>query len=87
MTDTEKHYCFRYSSGSTFELLAAPKKPDGSCPDPSAYSGVPNDYVMLLISAEPVPKAGKSVVSPDDAHKEAQARCDLQKLPQAACGL
>jgi len=87
MTDTEKQYCFRYSSGSTYELLVAKRKPDGSCPDPSAYNGVPNDYVMLLISAEPAPKAGKSVVSPDEAHKEAQSRCDNQHLPPAACGL
>jgi hypothetical protein len=87
VTDTEKQYCFRYSSGSTYELLAAKRNGDGSCPSPATFNAVPNDYIMLLISAQPVPKAGKSVLSQDDALKEARSRCALQKLPNAACGI
>jgi hypothetical protein len=87
VTDTERDYCFRYSSGATFELLAAKRNGDGSCPAPNAFSGVSNDYVMLLISAQPVPKAGKSIVTSDVAATEAATRCRLQKLPSSACGL
>jgi hypothetical protein len=87
VTNTDRDYCFRYSSGSTYELLAAKRNGDGSCPGPSAFSGVPNDYVMLLISAQPIPKAGKSVVTPDAAAAEARNRCQLLHLPVSACGL
>ena len=87
VTNTERDYCFRYSSGSTFELLAAKRNADGSCPSPNAFNGVPNDYVMLLISAQPAPKAGKSVVTPEAAADEARSRCRLQRLPLTACGL
>jgi len=87
VTDTERNYCFRYSSGATYELLAAKRKPDGACPAPSEFSGVPNDYVMLLISAQPAPKATRSVVTPEAARNEAQKRCTQQNLPPAACGL
>jgi|SRR6266850_3348250 len=87
VTNTESQFCFRYSSGSTYELLAAKKNGDGTCPSPQFFAGVSNDYVMLLISAQPIPKAGKSVVTPDVALNEARSRCELQKLPAAACGL
>lgn len=86
MTNTDRDFCFRYSSGSTYELLAAKRNSDGNCPAPNAFSGVPNDYVMLLISAQPVPKA-KSVLTSKEALDEATSRCNSQHLSLAACGL
>ncbi len=86
--DTERLYCFRYSSDSTFELLAAKKNPDGTCPSPQAFAGVSNDYVLLLLSAQPTATVGsKSVVTSDEALQEAKDRCKLQKLPTRACGI
>jgi hypothetical protein len=89
VTNTEKLYCFRYSSGSTYELLAAKRADDGSCPAPSSFEGVPNDYVMLLISAQPVKRAGGKAVLPatfEAARKESEARCRNFKVSAAACG-
>jgi hypothetical protein len=87
VTDTDKLYCFRYSSGATYELLAARRKTDGTCPDLQSYSGVPNDYVMMLISAQPTNAGTKSVLTPDEAYRESKNRCKLQKLPDSACGI
>jgi hypothetical protein len=87
VTDTERLYCFRYSSDSTFELLAAKRNNDGSCPSPQAFSAVPNDYVMLLLSAQPISAGTKSVVSPTEARQEAASRCKLQKLAAVSCGI
>jgi hypothetical protein len=53
VTNTEQEYCFRYSSGSTYELLAAKRKAeDGSCPAPSEFQAVKNNYVLMLINAQ-----------------------------------
>ena len=81
-TNTDKLYCFRYSSQSTYELLAAPKV-GGKCPDSEdQYSGVNNDYVMLLISASPAgTKFGES-----DEMAESKKRCQNAGLPLSACG-
>jgi len=87
VTNTQKLYCFRYSSGSTYELLAAKRKADSSCPTPSEYQGVVNDYVMLLISAQPAVKAGKGI-TPERIkalRKESETRCALFKVPITAC--
>jgi hypothetical protein len=89
VTNTEKLYCFRYSSGSTYELLAARRAGDGSCPAPSSFEGVPNDYVMMLISAQPVKKVGGKAVLPATvkaAQEESQARCRNFTVPAGACG-
>jgi hypothetical protein len=87
--NTEQQYCFRYSSGSTYELLAAKRSQDGSCPAPNAFHGVTNDYVMLLISGEPVKKPGKAIPSEtiNKLHAESSKRCKEYKLPAAACGI
>lgn len=90
VTDTDKLYCFRYSSGSTFELLAARRQNDGSCPAPSTFEGVPNDYVMMLVSAQPVPKKGGKAISPDvmkAATDESKTRCGKLHVPLSACGI
>jgi hypothetical protein len=53
VTNTEQEYCFRYSSGSSYELLAAKRKAeDGSCPAPSEFQAVKNNYVLMLINAQ-----------------------------------
>ena len=88
MTNTDRDYCFRYSSESTFELLAAKRNTDGSCPAAAAFNGVMNDYVMLLISAEAVSRPGKSV-APDvvsQSKRESASRCANFRLPATACG-
>ena len=90
VTDTEKNYCFRYSSGATYELLAGKRNNDGSCPAAKDYSGVPNDYVMLLISAQPSKTAPKSIAINalvDSANTESVQRCGNFGLPTAACGI
>lgn len=90
VTNTQQQYCFRYSSGSTYELLAAKRNDDGSCPSPDKFQGVMNDYVMLLISAQPANKPGKSVAPDllDKFKQESSKRCDSQhfNLPPTACG-
>jgi hypothetical protein len=89
MTNTERDYCFRYSSGSTFELLAAKRNVDGSCPAAvNAYSAVMNDYVMLLVSAQPVARPVRAVAQPivERLRKESAQRCTNFGLPKSACG-
>lgn len=51
-SDLHKHYCFRYSSQETYELQYA-TKPANGCKNiaDSEWNEVPNDYVMLLVSA------------------------------------
>src|SRR5262249_27858682 len=89
MTNTQQQYCFSYSSQSTYELLAAKRNPDGSCPAPPAFRGVSNDYVMLLISADTVAKPGKGGSFASAAGKtrsESADRCRRFKLDAPACG-
>ena len=90
-TDTDSQYCFRYSSGSTYELLAAKRDGSGNCPAPSTFTGVNNDYVMLLISAQPTSAAqhtkGIKQKTIDQAVKESKARCNSIGLPGSACGI
>jgi len=84
MTDTEKKYCFSYSSENTFEVTAAPRKSDGSCPDASQFTGINNDYVMLLLSASEV----STKLGPDqEGFKEGRKRCTQLHLPISACGV
>ena len=84
ITNTEKNYCFSYSSINTYELLAGARKPNGTCPDSNKYSGVANDYVMFLISAQP---AKSDTLSVSGASSESKNRCRSAKLPLTACGV
>lgn len=89
-TNTDEQYCFRYSSNSTFELLAARRLAGGLCPPPTAFSGVNNDYVMLLVSAQLAPSKSKGLAMSDAVKKaidESRKRCDDAKLPHKACGV
>jgi hypothetical protein len=89
LTNTERDYCFRYSSGSTFELLAARRNGDGSCPAPvNAYAAVMNDYVMLLVSSQPVARPVRAVAPAivSQFQKESALRCRNLGLPSSACG-
>lgn len=84
-TNTNQLYCFRYSSESTYELLAA-KKSGGVCPkDSNAYTGVNNDYVMFLLSASPTAKGTGPELLPQVI--ESKTRCENAKLPADACGV
>ena len=89
MTNTERDYCFRYSSGATFELLAGKRGADGSCPAPVAFSAVMNDYVMLIVSAQPVETAGRGIFTEeefDQIKKESSQRCSDLGLDKSICG-
>jgi hypothetical protein len=86
VADTDQLYCFKYSSVSTYELLAA-KKIGGLCPtDNSAYRGVNNDYVMFIMSASP--SAAGFVVQPEQQSiiAESRLRCKAMGLEAKACG-
>jgi hypothetical protein len=88
-TNTERDYCFRYSSDNTYELLAARRGAEGSCPAAPAFSAVMNDYVMLLLSAESSGKAGKGAPPPlgiEPVRSESARRCAELGLDKSACG-
>jgi hypothetical protein len=87
MTDTEKQYCFSYTSKNTYEATAAPRKPDGTCPDLAQYSGINNDYVMLLLSANIAQSAHLGASRGGQYAKEARDRCDKFKVSRFACGV
>lgn len=85
LSNTERDYCFRYSSSSTYELLAAQRMPSGNCPTgTSAYAGVNNDYVMLLINATPIGRSGRAANDP--VLTESARRCKALGLDSALCG-
>jgi hypothetical protein len=89
VTNTERDYCFRYSSGSTFELLAARRNGDGSCPGAvNAYSAVMNDYVMLLMNSQPVARPERAIAPEviSQFKRESELRCKNAGLPPSACG-
>lgn len=90
VTNTERLYCFSYSSNATYELLAAPRRADGTCPPPGQFHGVANDYVMLLISAQPAERGGTKAVPSETVkalQRESGDRCRNFGLPNKACGL
>jgi hypothetical protein len=88
ISNTEAQYCFRYSSSSAFELLAAKRNADGSCPAPQSFTGVSNDYVMLLLSAQPVSSNSKAAIKMKKPEAiESRDRCRDSHLPMSACGL
>jgi len=85
--DTDRQYCFKYSSTNTYELLAA-QRVGGSCPsDAGAYSGVLNDYIMFFISANPNANGFSIQSQKQEALAESRRRCNSAKLEPQACGL
>jgi len=81
-----QQYCFSYSAVNTYELLAAKRNANGTCPSANTFTGVPNDYVMLLVSAQTVPKSGKGPAVINQFKAESADRCMKFHLPRAACG-
>lgn len=92
-----KKYCWRYLSTNTYEVQYA-LKPESGCDKlaDSAFNEVPNDYVMIVVSAAAIAKP------PDDPGHEytKQARperlddlqesmklCGAMKLPPILCGV
>jgi hypothetical protein len=61
VTNVDSQYCISYSSEQTFEAIYAPRNADKSCPK-QGYKGVPNDYLMFLLSADPAKVETKTVV-------------------------
>jgi hypothetical protein len=86
-TNTEQLYCFSYSSGSSYEILAA-KKVNGVCPtNPAAYQGVNNDYTLFLMSAGPNRSDLKLNSFGRKAINESIKRCKLFGISEDACGI
>jgi hypothetical protein len=87
VTDTDQLYCFKYSSASTYELLAA-RKTGGQCPAlESAYRAVNNDYVMFLISAHTSSVGFVTQTDQQQEIEESRRRCAAFGLEPQACGV
>ena len=87
VVDTDRLFCFRYSSTSTYELLAA-KKTVGRCPaDDSGYQAVNNDYVMLLISAHTGGSGFVTQAEQEQQIEESRRRCKAFGLEPQSCGV
>jgi hypothetical protein len=85
ITNTEKDYCFKYSSANTYELLAAKRREPGKCPTDADYKAVYNDYVMFILSAN---TSGKAILDKDKSHiNESSQRCKALKLDAKFCGI
>jgi hypothetical protein len=84
VANTEALYCLSYTSGETYEITAAKRNADGSCPVASAYKAITNDNIFFLMSASPEKAIGKPSVEEQD---ESRRRCEYYKLPPAACGV
>jgi len=85
--DADKNYCFSYSSGSVFGLTAVEMPSNHVCPtDPTAYSEVPNDYVLFILNAETVkPPGAAPLLRAQKQHQESLKRCDFYKIPREKC--
>jgi hypothetical protein len=97
ITDLNAKYCFRYSTSETYELqYAAKSNIDCGAISEGQWAEVPNDYVMLLVSAAPTIKP----VSPDLKDRarpgpperlfellESKKLCDAMKVPASFCGV
>jgi hypothetical protein len=79
-------YCFRYVSEFTYELQYAAKPAAGSCDTLAAQSWaeVPNDYLMALVTAEPIlaSTGGHQAVTGQQALAQAQRIIDLRYAKQ-----
>jgi hypothetical protein len=62
----ERDYCWRYSSENTYAVEYAQKPPDGECKTvaEAAFSELPNDYVMVLVSAAKIESPFNPLTSP-----------------------
>lgn len=90
MENTEKAYCFRYSSSNTYELLAAKRTTTGQCPSESDYNGVRNNYVMFILSANPSSSTGVTIFSNKERQsriEESSRRCKSLGLEENLCGV
>lgn len=87
VTNTDQLYCFKYSSKSTYELLAA-RKIGGQCPaDDGAYQAVNNDYIMFLISAHISGAGFVTNAEQQQQIEESRRRCTAFGLEAQACGV
>lgn len=87
VTNTDQLYCFKYSSNSTYELLAA-RKTAGRCPvGDNVYQAVNNDYVMFLISAHNSGAGFVTDMEQQQQIEESRRRCTAFGLSPQACGV
>jgi hypothetical protein len=98
VTNLSQQYCFRYTSEFTYELQYA-GKPQAGCTNlqASAWQEVPNDYVMLIISAQKPPSSQNKSLKPGDKSawdeqrlvdlQESGKLCDAMALPRRNCGI
>ena len=97
-------YCWSYVSENTFEVQYAPK-PDGGCANvaAAAFKEVPNDYVLMVLSAAPVLPVnsphnifaevapgggpGTTLLRRQKDLQESIKLCDAMKLSHYLCGV
>jgi hypothetical protein len=89
----DKRYCWKYASKNTYEVLYA-AKPRQGCQSlaESAYEEVPNDYVMLLVSAASVAKPTKGGVAAEGSFRsrdlaESRKLCEAMGVDLNQCGV
>ena len=47
----QQAYCWRYSAQNTYEVQYAPRPSSGDCSAVATFSELPNDYLMIVLSA------------------------------------
>jgi hypothetical protein len=82
-------YCWSYDTQNTYEIRYAPMPATGGCAAarPAAFKEVPNDYVMLVVSAQKrsTPAAASLQRTRDLA--ESLKLCTAMKLAPILCGV
>ncbi len=94
----QSDYCWSYVSDRTYEVQYAPR-PNGGCDhiSPDAFKDVPNDYVMILVSAATVVPPGhggypgpvllRKRKHRDDDLLQSKKLCGAMKLKTSYCGV
>jgi hypothetical protein len=100
ITDKEiadERYCWAFSDQNTYAIKYAPRPNTGGCEGvpTSSFKEVPNDYVMIILSAQIVIPSHINVLAQDAralfARRqqdllESRKVCDLMKLDHIYCG-
>jgi hypothetical protein len=98
VSNLNQQFCFRYTSMYTYELQYVKKTgPDCANIQEGSWQEIPNDYVMLIVSAQKPPSSeSKGVDIGDKAawdhqrlvdRQESNKLCLSMKLPPRECGI
>lgn len=101
VVNLNQQYCFRYTSQFTYELQYLTRPPSGCTNLPeNAWQEVPNDYVMLIVSAQRPPSSQTKGVDIDSFGgksawdlqrrldvQESKKLCELMGLLPKNCGI